>query len=139
MHIGELARTARVNPKTVRYYESIGLLPAAERNAAGYRVYSESDADRVGFIKAAQRLGMRLDEISEVLALRDADKRPCGYVRQVLHEHVGDIDERIAELQRMQQQLLELDARADRLATEEADAASCPLIDHMRRESEPRT
>lgn len=139
MRIGELARQVGVNPKTVRYYESIGLLPAAERTSAGYRVYNQDDADRVGFIKAAQRLGMRLDEIAEVLALRDAEQRPCGYVRSVLHDHVTDIDNRIAELQRLRQQLLDLDQRADRLAADpDATTASCPLIDHVRHQDEAR-
>lgn len=140
MRIGELARKIGVNTKTLRYYESIGLLPAAERTSAGYRVYGPGDADRVGFIKAAQRLGMRLDEIAEVLALRDADKRPCSYVRGVLHEHVTDIDNRIAELQRLRQQLLDLDARADQLASDLSVApASCPLIDHVRHQGQART
>lgn len=139
MRIGELARAVGVNPKTVRYYEKVGLLPAAERNGAGYRVYGHGDADRVGFIKAAQRLGMRLDEIAEVLALRDTDQRPCGYVRGVLHEHVADIDAKIADLQRLRDQLVDLDARADQLGPE-PDAAhrSCPLIDHVRRQGQAR-
>lgn len=139
MHIGELARNVGVNPKTLRYYETIGLLPAAERTSAGYRVYGQGDADRVGFIKAAQRLGMRLDEIAEVLALRDANKRPCSYVRGVLHEHVCAIDDRIAELLRLRQQLVDLDTRADQLTSEpDAATASCPLIEHVRRQSEAR-
>lgn len=139
MRIGELAAQVGVNPKTVRYYECIGLLPTPERTSAGYRVYGEGDRERLGFIKAAQRLGMRLDEIAEVLALRDADRRPCGYVRTVLHEHVTDIDARIAELQRLRGQLLDLDARAEQLAAApEAGAASCPLIDHVRRGGEAR-
>lgn len=137
MRIGELAAQVGVNPKTVRYYERIGLLPAAERTSTGYRVYDEGDRERLGFIKAAQRLGMRLDEIAEVLALRDADRRPCGYVRGVLHTHVADIDGRIAELQRLRGQLLDLDARADQLAAApEAGPVSCPLIDHVRRQGD---
>ncbi|MBQ0928662.1 MerR family DNA-binding protein [Saccharopolyspora endophytica] len=133
VRIGELARAVGVNPKTVRYYEGIGLLPAADRTSAGYRVYNDSDVERVRFIKAAQWLGLRLDEIAEVLALRDADQRPCGYVRGVLHEHVADIDERIAELQAMRWNLLRLEEKADRLASEPgAASASCPLIDHVR-------
>lgn len=140
MRIGELARHVGVNPKTVRYYETIGLLPAAERTSAGYRVYDEGDRERLSFIKAAQRLGMRLDEIAEVLALREADQRPCGYVREVLHTHVADIDERITELQRLRGQLLDLDARADQLAAEpDAASASCPLIDHVRRQGQAQT
>jgi DNA-binding transcriptional MerR regulator len=140
MRIGELARKIGVNPKTVRYYESLGLLPAAERTSAGYRTYGEGDVERVGFIKAAQRLGMRLDEIAEVLALRDADKRPCSFVRRVLHKHVSDIDARMAELQRLRTQLLDLDARADQLASDpDAESASCPLIDHVRRQGHAQT
>lgn len=140
MRIGELARKVGVNPKTVRYYESIGLLPSVERTSAGYRIYGEDDADRMGFIKAAQRLGMRLDEIAEALALRDADQRPCGYVRRVLHDHVVGIDNRIAELRHLRTQLLDLDARADELASDpDAESASCPLIDHVRRQGEART
>lgn len=139
VRIGELARRVGVNPKTVRYYENIGLLASAERTSAGYRVYGEGDADRVGFIKAAQRLGMRLDEIAEVLALRDADTRPCGYVRRVLHEHVVSIDDRIAELRRLRTQLVDLDTRAEELAADpDVGAASCPLIDHVRRHGEAR-
>ncbi len=139
MRIGELAAHVGVNPKTVRYYERIGLLPAAERTSAGDRVYDEGDRERLGFIRAAQRLGMRLDEIAEVLALRDADRRPCGYVRGVLREHVADIDGRIAELQRLRGQLLDLDARAEQLASApETALASCPLIDHVRRQGEGR-
>lgn len=140
MRIGQLARHVGVNTKTVRYYESIGLLPAAERTSAGYRIYGDSDRERLGFIKAAQRLGMRLDEIAEVLALRDADQCPCDYVRRVLHQHITDIDEHIAELQRLRGQLLDLDARADQLAAvPEAAAASCPLIDHVRVQRDLRT
>ncbi|WP_159943343.1 MULTISPECIES: heavy metal-responsive transcriptional regulator [unclassified Nocardiopsis] len=140
MRIGELARRGGVNPGTVRYYERIGLLPAVRRTSAGYRVYDEADVERLGFVRAAQRLGMRLDEIAEVLALRDADQRPCAYVRGVLHDHVADIDRRLGELQRLREQLLDLDARADQL-TREADAASasCPLIDHVHRQGGTHT
>lgn len=137
MRIGELAQQVGVNPKTVRYYEGIGLLPAAERTSAGYRIYGDGDLERLGFIKAAQRLGMRLDEIAEVLALREADQRPCDYVRGVLHEHVADIDERIAELRHLRGQLLDLDVRADQLASEpDAGSTTCPLIDHVRRQNQ---
>lgn len=134
MHIGELARKVGVNPQTLRYYEGIGLLAAAERTSSGYRVYGEDDADRVEVIKAAQRLGMRLDESAEVLDLRDADQCPCSYFRGVLHEH-ADIDERIVELQRLRRQLVDVDERADHLAFDpDAVVASCPLIDQVRRQ-----
>src|SRR4051812_32252691 len=98
MRIGELAARAGVNPKTIRYYESIGLLPAPAREPSGYRMYAGDDEDRLAFIKAAQRLGMRLEEIGEVLALRDRGEPPCGYVRSVVRDEIASIEARIQEL-----------------------------------------
>src|SRR5690606_16567547 len=71
MRIGELAERLGVNPKTIRYYESIGLLSPPERTPAGYRIYGEDALERLTFIKTAQRLGITLDETREILALRD--------------------------------------------------------------------
>ncbi|CAM4090558.1 heavy metal-responsive transcriptional regulator [Nocardiopsis rhodophaea] len=137
VRIGELAAQLRVNPKTIRYYEGIGLLPPAERTAAGYRVYTEADAERVAFIKSAQRLGVRLDEIREILAFRDRGERPCGYVRATVLRQVADIDQRIADLQRLRDDLVALDALADQLPEQERAGSEasgqdpgCPLIEH---------
>lgn len=81
MRIGELAARLGLNTRTIRYYESIALLPEPERTASGYRTYDEADVERLAFIKSAQRLGLALDEIREVLALRERGVTPCGYVR----------------------------------------------------------
>ena len=69
--IGDLARQARVNPKTIRYYEQIGLLPPPKREANGYRVYDESDVVRLQFIRHARALDLPLDDIEEILAFRE--------------------------------------------------------------------
>lgn len=130
MKIGELAARLGINPRTLRYYERIGLLPEPGRTSSGYREYTESDLDRVTFIKTAQRLGMALDEIGEILALRHRGERPCGYVRDVLHHQVAEIDARIAELNRLRNSLMELDEFADRL---EPTSSGCKIIDHARR------
>lgn len=61
MLIGELAAKLGVNPKTIRYYESIGVLPESKRTASEYRIYDEGDLQRVAFIKGAQTLGITLD------------------------------------------------------------------------------
>jgi DNA-binding transcriptional MerR regulator len=71
MQIGALAKKAGVNPRTIRYYEHIGVLPPAERTASGYRQYSDEDLERLAFIRNAQASGVMLDEIKEVLAFRD--------------------------------------------------------------------
>ncbi len=134
MRIGELGDRLSVNPKTIRYYESIGLLPEPARTPSGYRVYDESDVERVRFIKTAQRLGITLDEIKEILALRERGEPPCSYVRDILAKEVADIDQRIGDLQRLREELVTLEAVADELP--EPDIRVCRLIDHVRRRAE---
>lgn len=130
MRIGELADHVGVNPKTIRYYESIGVMPPPRRTPSGHRVYDATDHDRLTFIKTAQRLGITLDEIREILALRDRGLRPCGYVREVLRREVADIQQRIAALTRLRDDLIALDQLADQLP--ETPASTCSLIDHVR-------
>lgn len=133
MRIGELATQTGVNPKTIRYYEHIALLPDPGRTGGGYRDYDDNAADRITFIKTAQRLGMRLDEIREILSLRDRGQQPCQLVRRTLRNQVTEIDERIRELQQLRDELITLDAWADDRAT--SDAPGCPIIDHSRARS----
>ena len=122
MRIGELAERVGVNPRALRFYESVGLLPPPERTPSGYRAYGPADAERVRFIKTAQRLGMSLDDIREVLAFRDRGELPCGYVLSAIDREADALDERIAELQRLRGELVRLrqaarthpDARAAR-------------------------
>ena len=78
MLIGELAKEMGVNPKTIRFYEEIGLMPAPDRTPSGYRQFSDDDLERLRFIRSAQRLNLRLPEIQEILALRERGRRPCG-------------------------------------------------------------
>lgn len=130
MRIGELGGQLGLNPKTIRYYEDVGLLPEPERTPSGYRVYGDADVERLTFIKTAQRLSMALDEAGEILALRDRGEQPCGYVRAVLRRRVADIDQRMAELGALRRQLVALDEAADRLP--DAGLGRCRLIDHVR-------
>lgn len=130
MLIGELAERVGVNTKTVRYYESIGLLPEPERGESGYRVYHEPDVERLAFIKAAQRVGLALDEVREILALRDRGEAPCTYVRGVLSRQVADIDRQLEDLHRLREQLVSLERRAQTTPADEGTI--CGLIEHVR-------
>ena len=98
--VGTLARSAGVTPKTVRYYEALGLLPAAERAENGYRRYAVDSADRLAFIQRAKALGLTLDEIRQLMAATD-DAR-CDLLtpelRQLLAHKLAQCDRRIAEL-----------------------------------------
>jgi len=130
MQIGELADRVGVNTKTIRYYESIELLPPPDRTPAGYRTYGPDDETRLTFIKTAQHLGLSLNEIREVLALREAGRAPCEHVRGVLRHQVRDISRRIADLRRLRQELQSLDAAIDDIPRD--SAAVCRIIEHVR-------
>ena len=132
MRIGQLADELGINPKTLRFYESVGVLPEPARTTTGYRQYGRADAERVTFVKTAQRLGMSLDEIREILAFRDRGEPPCDYVRTVLHRQVAEIDERLAELVQLREQLAVLQSEAEQLAATHDGACYCGIIEHAR-------
>lgn len=133
MRIGQLADQLGLNPKTIRYYEGIGLLPAPDRTDSGYRDYDERAVELLTFIKTAQRLGITLDEIREILALRDRHEQPCAYVREVLRRQVDEIDDRIAELRQLRKELVTLDQIADQLP--DPGPGHCRLIEHVRQQA----
>lgn len=126
MLIGELADRAEVNPKTIRYYEDIGVLPPPERTAAGYRRYDTDDLERLRFVHRAKQLDLRLEEIAEILALRDRGQAPCGYVREVAEQRLTEVERRITELHRIRD---ELRALLDRDPTHTSTAGCCHLIE----------
>jgi DNA-binding transcriptional MerR regulator len=130
MRIGEMADQVGVNPKTVRYYEQIGLIPPAPRTSGGHREYTGTDAARLTFIKTAQRLGLSLEEVAEILRLRERGEPPCGYVRDVISQQLRSIDQRIAELRALRGELRELRQAAD--AIPEVDGATCRIIEHVK-------
>jgi DNA-binding transcriptional MerR regulator len=106
--IGELAAATGVPAKTIRYYETIGVLDPPQRTASGYRTFDSVAADRLGFIRAAQSCGLTLGEIRSVVALRDRGVTPCGHVLKLLNARAADVDRRIAELRRLRAELRRL-------------------------------
>lgn len=117
-----------VNPKTIRYYEAIGLLPPPERQPSGYREYSDADVDRLRFVRTAQRLGLALSEIAEILVFKERAEPPCGYVLGVLDRQVGDLDRRLAEMEELRRELVALRRQAHLLPQERA--CYCAVIEH---------
>ena len=104
LKIGQLARRVNVNVRTLRYYETLGLLPAPQRTETGYRLYSEADERRLRFVLQAKRIGLSLEEIRRVLDL-GRHGSPCGYVREVVSRHIAEINARIAKLQALRAEL----------------------------------
>lgn len=121
MRIGELGQAAGLPTRTIRFYESAGLLPAPDRTPSGYRDYDLATAlPRLRFIRSAQASGLTLAEVRQVIAVRDGGVPPCGHVLQLLDERAADLDRRIAALAALRSQVLHLRERADTL-----DPADC--------------
>lgn len=129
LNIGELAQAAGASAKTIRYYEQIGLLPPPQRADNGYRLYGNQDVERLRFIRNARSLGFSLDDLKEVLALRDQGEAPCRYVAHLLGEKAAEVEERIRRLRDLQQELQQLVEQADRLPDDiEMKQCVCHLI-----------
>ena len=131
MRIGELGERADLSPKTIRYYEGIGILPEPQRTQGGYRDYDAGALDRLHFIKAAQSVGFSLGEIREILAFRDRGEVPCRHVAGLIERHARDISERIAALEQMRRHLEALAERARKVSP--APGTFCHIIEGVPR------
>lgn len=105
MKIGELARAARTQTETIRYYERAGLLPEAARTEANYREYETTHVERLAFIRHCRSLDMTLNEIRTLLQFKDAPTENCVEVNALLDEHIGHVAVRIRELKTLERKL----------------------------------
>src|SRR5437899_7907104 len=112
--IGELAAEFGLNPKTLRYYEQIDLLPAPRRTPAGYRLYDAADRERLAFILKARTIGLTLEEIGGILTLRREGHRPCQHVLALLDRKVAGIDQQLRALEDVRHELVALRTKAAR-------------------------
>lgn len=111
MRIGDLARTTGTAVETIRFYERERLLPRALRASNNYRVYTQAHAERLAFIRQCRNLDMTLDEVRELLRLREKPADDCREVNALLDEHIGHVAQRIRELRALQKDLQALRAR----------------------------
>jgi MerR family transcriptional regulator, copper efflux regulator len=125
--IGELSHHSQTPVKTIRYYEELGLLTAAQRTTGGFRQFKASCLGRLAFIKQAKSLGLSLQEIGHILAVHDQGERPCAEVRQTLQEKIEAIEQRIQELSTLKGHLQTLIAEADH--SPDTEAIICPIIE----------
>jgi MerR family Zn(II)-responsive transcriptional regulator of zntA len=128
MKIGEFAERAGTSVKTIRYYDRIGVLVPSERSESGYRLYSDDALDRYRFVRAAQAVGLRLGEVRQIIGMRDLGETPCDFVVELIGRRATELDERIAALEVLRDELRGLARRAKQL-----DARSCDprLICHV--------
>ena len=129
MRIGELARRSGLAATTLRYYEKAGLLAHAVRTTSGYRTYAPDVLPRLGFIRAAQAVGLTIGEIREVIAIRDLGTAPCAHVLELIERRRAEVRSRIRELQQLESELTQLAERAAGLDPAECGPAGiCKII-----------
>ncbi|MCX8231963.1 MAG: Cu(I)-responsive transcriptional regulator [Alphaproteobacteria bacterium] len=124
MNIGEVAAETGVTAKSIRYYESINLIPAAERTEAGYRQYGDRDVQILHFIKRSRGLGFSVAEVAELLSLYQDRSRASGEVKGIVEARLSEIDQKISELESIRATLRTL---ADRCHGDERP--DCPILD----------
>ncbi|MEH6810791.1 MAG: helix-turn-helix domain-containing protein [Hyphomonas oceanitis] len=103
--IGQLSKTAGVKVTTIRYYESIGLLPDPGRTTGGQRVYDTATQQRLSFIRQSRDLGFPVEAIRELIALQMTPDEDCAKVDKVARHHLAEVDRRLKQLRALKREL----------------------------------
>ncbi len=111
--IGDLARETGCKVQTIRYYETIGLMPPAPRTAGNQRRYRRQHVDRLAFIRHGRELGFPLDAIRELLSLSDDPDRSCAQAHNVAQSHLDAVERRISVLNALRDELEAVVRRCD--------------------------
>ena len=134
MTIGEMAAELKLNPKTIRYYEEVGLMPEPRRSESGYRIYSRNELERLRLVRRARLLGLSLADIKELVEYA-VDGR-CGHLEgrllRLVEAKLGEIDRQIKEMtifrDDLRQYHRDLSARLKTTGGEERSPASCQCL-----------
>ena len=108
LKISEVSRQLGINPQTLYFYERIGLIPPPQRSKAGYRLYRQEDIERLSFILRVKSLGLTLEEIKEILALKEGESLTCQAVYERLQQKIAEIDQKIQRYSQLRAELIPL-------------------------------
>jgi MerR family transcriptional regulator, copper efflux regulator len=125
VQIKELSERTGLQDKTIRFYEEAGVLPPPRRLPNGYRDYGEADVERVRFVAGLRRLDFSLDDVGEILAMRDRRQAPCRVVLDMLSAKAEGVAQHIAELRRLEQDLRQLHSLGLTFPTDDVDGKNC--------------
>jgi len=128
MTIGRVAKAAGVNVETIRYYQRRGIIGEPRKPPGGHRRYPVAVLRQINFIRRAQQLGFTLDEIGQLLGLSDG--RACREARLIAEKRFAVIETRIAELERMRDEL----GRLTDACRKSGRGSHCPLLEDLNRE-----
>ncbi len=125
MKIQEFAQQTGLSTKTIRYYESIGLLSSPRRAPNGYREYHKQDLARARFVAGTRSLDLSLEEIREILAMQDRREAPCRTLLNLIEQKANQIEERIRLLEQMEFDLRQLHKLGLTFPTDDIDGKNC--------------
>ena len=125
--IGQVTNLSGIPIRTIRYYESLGLVASSGRTEGGFRQFSIDVLTRLAFIKRAQSLGLSLEEIGDILQVYDQGQPPCGDIKEKLAEKLSQIDRQIAQLLTLRSEIGELLAEWTEQPGKQEDTI-CPII-----------
>lgn len=103
--IGELSTAGGVQVETIRYYENIELMPEPHRTAGKQRRYTDTDVQRLTFIRHARELGFDIAAIREILSLSGNNSACCETIDTIARNHLAEVESRIASLTTLRQEL----------------------------------
>jgi len=130
LHIGAVAVRSGLSVDTIRFYEKQGLVAKPDRSAGGFRLYGDTDLDRLSFVGRAQALGFSLVEIRELLLLQNTGGEACTHVHDLLDHKLAAVQGKIADLKKLENQLKGARNRCDLAAAKDC-TGSCPVIDDI--------
>ena len=127
--IGEAAEASGVTTKAIRVYERRGLLEPAERTPAGYRTYGPDELALLRFIRRAKAVGLRLEDIRQVIDLQRQGTQPCADVIDLLDHRLADIDRTMKDLKALRRTLIQARDGAEQAALSGKKAVICRVIE----------
>ncbi|MGK6315312.1 MerR family transcriptional regulator [Neorhizobium sp. DT-125] len=136
LSIGDLSKRTGVKVPTIRYYEQMGLLAAAERSEGNQRRYERSDLERLAFIRHARDLGLDIPAIRELIALSQHPGEPCADADRIAADHLTAVREKIEKLKRLEHELERIVSQCDGGHSIEDCHVIRALSDHRLCESE---
>jgi len=127
LRIGELSKLTCETVKTLRYWTDYGLLDSI-RSTSGYRYFEKRMCERVTFIRKAQSLGFKLDDIIDIIKLREDGLEPCDHVREHLSKQLETVQEKLAEMQSLEKELQQRLEWANSQKIDSCDSEGCVYL-----------